>query len=76
MPAYRTLLPYQRNIADNIRAEHGIPASVSDADILDLYEELSPMDGEELTWFLREEFARTGDWHAIVSACHPVHMFA
>jgi hypothetical protein len=76
MATHGTLLPYQRNIADNMRAEHGIPQEISDSDILNIWDELSPMDGEELTYFLREEFTRTGDWHTILSGINPQSFYS
>ncbi|MCA1379441.1 hypothetical protein I6F34_01225 [Bradyrhizobium sp. BRP05] len=59
----------RRNVADNVRREHAIPAVIGDEDILDLVEELSFMDGDELAAYLKDELWRlNGDWPALIAS--------
>jgi hypothetical protein len=61
------LASVRRNVADNIRREHDIPTLIPDDDILSLTDELSFMDGDEFTGYLREEFQRLGDWQQVIA---------
>lgn len=59
----------RRNVADNVRREHAIPTVVGDEDILELVEELSFMDGDELAAYLKDELWRLkGDWPALIAS--------
>jgi len=57
----------RRNVADNIRAEHAIPLSITDDDILTLREELDFMDADEMHSYLTEEIGRLGCWGQVIA---------
>ena len=57
----------RRNVADNLRRTHAIPAIVADDDILALRDELSFMDSDEMHGYLTEEYSRLGDWGQVIA---------
>jgi hypothetical protein len=68
----------RRNVADNIRREHAIPAEVSDLDILSLHSELignAGMSSDEFRAYLGDELERCGSWPAVVEA-NPLSVYA
>lgn len=61
------LRPSQRNIADNLRRTHAIPADISNAEIIDLVNELSWMDSDELHAYLADQAVEhADDWEALI----------
>jgi hypothetical protein len=61
------LTGYRLNIADNLRSQHGIPATIPNEDVFALWDELGWMDDIEMRAYLKEEHARLGCWHLVVT---------
>jgi hypothetical protein len=65
---------YRLNIADNLRADCAIPATIPSDDVFALFDELSWMDDIEMREYLRDEHARLGDWRQVVARNLSLHL--